>query len=288
MLHFDKFETLTKDAQLFPKFSPDIAALAREQALRTIVDALLVRGLEYPALFTNSRTFLTPRLAAVYGVPFASSVPNGSADPWQPHAFPPGDPRANLQMQLAFVALHSHPGRTSPTLRGKAVREILLCQRVPDPPGNVDFTVFEQASRGETAFKTARERLDAHAGEAMCKGCHKITDPIGLAMENFDTAGGYRRTEDGAVIDASGELDGKKYADAVGLGTVLQQHPAATSCAVNRLLAYAVGIPASKATLERFKGEFATAGYKWRDLLKRIALSDVLFTGPNPQQVATK
>ena len=86
------------------------------------------------------------------------------------------------------------------------MREILLCQKVPDPPGNVNFNVVQDTNNPD--YKTARERLTAHRTEPTCAGCHKIMDPIGLALENFDSSGGYRATENGAPIDASGELDG--------------------------------------------------------------------------------
>src|SRR5690606_7737678 len=122
--------------------------------------------------------------------------------------FDENDPRAGLVSQVGFLAMASHPGRSSPTLRGQAIREHLLCQSVPEPPGDVDFTLFEDP---DSSLKTARERLVAHANVPACAGCHKITDPIGLALENFDGAGQFRTTENGAPIDTSGELDGISF-----------------------------------------------------------------------------
>src|SRR6202012_873367 len=127
--------------------------------LRTIVDHLLTRRGDYRDLFTTGKTFLTPTLGAIYAVPVADDATsaNGTPDSWTPYEFPAGDPRGvGILTQAGFVALHSHPGRSSPTLRGKALREVLLCQKVPDPPGNVNFTIVQDT--GSTQYKTARER----------------------------------------------------------------------------------------------------------------------------------
>ena len=121
---------------------------------------------------------------------------------------------SGLLTQVTFLASHAHPGRSSATLRGKALRELLLCQKVPRPPPNVDFSLIEDP---KSTLRTARERLAAHRANPVCAGCHKLTDPIGLALENFDGAGQYRATEKGAPIDASGSLDGTTFNDAVGL-----------------------------------------------------------------------
>ena len=127
-----------------------------------------------------------------------------SADGWMPFTLPPSDARAGILAQPSFLSLHSHPGRSSPTLRGKALREIFLCQKVPDPPGNVNFKLVQDTSNPN--YKTARQRLTAHRTSPTCAGCHKIMDPVGLAMENFDSIGGFRSTENGAAIDAGGDI----------------------------------------------------------------------------------
>src|SRR6185369_16516725 len=130
---------------------------------------------------------------------------------------------------ISFLAGHSHPGRSSATLRGKALREVLLCQTVPRPPANVDFSAIENP---DPSLKTARDRLDFHRKNPVCAGCHKITDPMGLALENFDGSGQYRETEKGAPIDASGILDGKEFKNVAGLGQALHDSPAVPACLV--------------------------------------------------------
>ena len=125
--------------------------------------------------------------------------------------------------------------------------------------------------------RTARQRLAAHATDAGCAGCHKLTDPIGLAMEKFDGAGQLRETENGVAIDTTGEFNGKPYADATQLGQLLHDDPAATSCVVNRAYSYAVGrttLAGEKAVVAYLEKGFAADNYRFPALIRRIALSD--------------
>ena len=284
MLGLDGFQTLAKDPTLFPRYNFKLAADAQEQTLRTVTDHLLARDADYRELFTTRRTFLTRQLGALAGVPVLGQEAGGTADGWQPYEYQEGDPRAGLLAQASFLALHSHPGRTSPTLRGKALREMLMCQKVPDPPGNVNFNIVQDTTNPN--YKTVRQRLLAHATDGTCVGCHKLMDPIGLALENFNSIGSYRAEENGAVIDASGTLDGVAFADPVGLGRALHDSPATVSCLVERLQAYGLGRAPTAAerdfakdTLER---RFAADGYRLVPLLRRIALSDILYRAAPP------
>ena len=286
MLQFDHFANFAKDPQIYPKFTTVAADEAQEQTLRTIVDHLLTQKADYRDLYTTRKTFLTPLLGSVYSVPVAKVTANGAPDQWTPFEYPEGDPRGvGILTQASFVALHSHPGRSSPTVRGKAVREVLLCQKVPDPPGNVEFKVVQDTSN--PVYKTARARLKAHATEAMCTGCHKITDPIGLAMENFDSAAGYRTTENGEKIDTSGDLNGKKYGDAISLGKVIRDDPATASCIVNKVFAYASGRTATKGEKEWMNYQvqtFAEEGYRMPSLLRHVATSDAFYRITEPAE----
>ncbi|WP_116812286.1 DUF1592 domain-containing protein [Steroidobacter cummioxidans] len=266
MFHFDDFNALSKDPATYPQFTGQVAQDAREQTLRTIVDHLVNKRGDYRDLFTTRETFISPALAVVYGEP----APAG----WTPYTAPPDSPRAGLLSQVSFLALHSHPTRSSPTLRGKALRETLLCQRVPPPPPNVDFGAVDDPN---SPFKTQRERVAFHLTNPVCAGCHKITDPMGLALENFDSSGRFRADEGGAPIDASGTLDGKSFVGVPSLGQVLRDHPQLTSCLVQRVYSYGSGGAVrseDKKTLEYFNASFADAGYRVPDLLRTIALSN--------------
>jgi hypothetical protein len=270
MLGFDDFAVLSKDPSIYPAFIADTVTDAREQTLRMIVDQLIIKDGDYRDLYTTRDTFLSPALAPLYGVP----APPG----WTRYQVPADSERVGLLTQIAFLSSHAHPGRSSATLRGKALRELLLCQKVPRPPPNVDFSLIEDP---KSTLRTARERLSAHRANPVCAGCHKLTDPIGLALENFDGAGQYRETERGAPIDTSGSLDGKNFADAVGLAHALHDHPALPTCLVTRLYGYAVGeapAPGTASVTPYFVAQFANQGYKMPDLMRTIALSRAFTT----------
>jgi hypothetical protein len=272
-LALEAFDTLAKDPTIYPAFSLKAVGEAREQLLRTVADHLVDRKGDYRDLFTTPQTQMSAELAAIYRVP----VNTGSIG-WVPHAFEKNDPRGGLLGQVGFLAQYAHAGRSSPTRRGRAVREVLLCQKVPDPPPNVDFSNFEDPKAG---LRTARERLTAHNENPICAGCHKVTDPIGLTFETFDGAGQFRRTENAVAIDTRGSLDGTDFADAAGLGRALAASPALKSCVVNRLYAYAVGrqvLPQEQARLEAYQAMLDKRGYRFDQMLRLMVLDPAFFT----------
>jgi hypothetical protein len=266
MMAFDEFDSLAKDPLAYPMVTGGTLTDAREQTLMTIVDHLLRKNLDYRDLFTTRSTFMSPNLSALYGV---ASTPN-----WVPFEFEESGIRRGILTHFSFLAAHSHPVRSSPTLRGKALRELLLCQNVPSAPPNVDFSALEEAGDG----LSARERLEVHSTNPVCAGCHLVMDPIGLALENFDGAGRFRVTENGAQLNVSGELDGVFYDDIQGLTTAVRNHPKLPSCLVERLYAYGTGGPLSlrfdRATLNYLEDRFIVNDYKLRSLLRDIALSN--------------
>lgn len=274
-LAFDLFENLAKDGQLYPNYSREAAQDMREQTLRTVVDIVVDQDGDYRDLFTTRKTHMTRLLASVYRLPLAVESYR-LPDEWIEYEMPQSVPAAGILTQAAFVSLHSHPGTSSPTLRGMALRETLLCQDVPDPPANVDFSAFGAASHGESGPTTARDRLSLHSTEPACAGCHKITDPIGYSLESFDTVGGFRTTENGLAIDTSGTLDGTPFQDATGLGQAIHDNPATASCLVERISSYAMGrslVRGDREWIDHLETRFASAGYRVSQLLRALALS---------------
>ena len=275
MLGFDSFATLAKDSTIYPAYTGATTTAAREQTLRFLVDHLITHNGDYRDLFTSRVTFISKPLSPLYGLPYDQT--------WTRYELPATDPRVGLLTQISFLSLYSHPGRSSATQRGKALRELLMCQPVPPPPPNVDFSAVENP---DPSIKTARDRLALHRTNPVCAGCHKITDPIGLALENFDGAGQYRETEKGAVINASGDLDGKSFKNAAELGQVMHDNPAVTSCIVKRVYTFAVGGKLRRdddPTLAYFSQRFAADGYKLPDLMRMVAMSDSFSEVTNEQ-----
>jgi hypothetical protein len=289
MFAFDAMGTLVKDSTLYPSFDNIVVQNAKEQTLRTVVDLLVHRRGDYRDIYTTRQTFLTGQLASIYNIALVNDVANGAGDTWQRYEFPASDPRVGVLTHISFTALHSHPGRSSATLRGKAVREIVLCQKVPAPPGNVDFTLIQDI--GNPKYRTARDRLNAHATDPVCAGCHKITDPMGLALENYDGDGAYRKTENGALIDARGELSGKKFEDSAGLGAAVRNDPATPSCLVDRVLAYGLGrtpVPTESSWKASLKEAFAKDGYVLPELMRKIVVSPEFFSAAPPAPAGQK
>ena len=271
MLAYDQFGGLSKDSKIYPIFNPQLRNDAQEQSLRTIVDHLLVQDADYRDLFTTKKTFLSRSLGALYGVPVDARAFAG----WMPYTFPADAPTSGLLTLPAFLMLDpSHEGRSSPTIRGKNVRENLLCQVVPSPPANVNFNLVQDTN--DPVRRTARERLTAHQDNPVCAGCHKITDPIGLALENYTPVGSFRSQENGVTIDASGTFEGKPYRNAIELSKILRDSPTAPNCVVQRVLEYGVGRKLSsgeEALLETLDDRFAQDGFRFRALLRRVATS---------------
>jgi hypothetical protein len=208
---------------------------------------------------------MTRSLGALYKVPVRKS------QGWEPFSFAQGDDRAGLLGQAGFLAMYSHSGRSSPTLRGRAIRELLMCQMVPDPPGNVNFTAVQDTAN--KAMPTARIRLTAHNTDEVCAGCHKITDPPGLSLERFDGIGAIRSTENDAPIDAAGQLDGAMFEGATGLGRTLAASPDTTQCVSARALQYATGLGSEAVSpwVEELDKQFAASGYGIRALFLKVA-----------------
>ena len=265
MLLFEKFDELAKDPVIYPYFNQDVAKALPEQTLRTITAHLLGRGGDYRALFTTPNTFMTRALGPLYQVPVHKSAG------WEPYQFAAGDDRAGLLGQAGFLSIYSHSGRSSPTLRGRAIRELLMCQPVPNPPGNVNFTAVQDVHNKATP--TARSRLSAHSTDEVCAGCHKITDPVGLSLERFDGIGAFRAAENDAAIDSSGILDGLHFEGAAGLGKTLASSPDTTQCVSSRALQYATGLGSEDVSpwVEALDKQFAASGYGIRALFLKVA-----------------
>ncbi len=194
-----RLDITTKNTSFFPTFTPELRdAMARE--LPAFVDYVLWAGDHTLAsLLTSQVAFVSGPLADLYGV----QAPAGSATTPQMVTLPDSQGRAGLLTQAGFLSVQGHPDQTSPVLRGKFVRSMLLCDPPPPPPNDVNISVPDINQGG-----TARERFSGHlTAGASCNGCHSLMDPIGLSFEHFDAMGQYRETENNQPLDVSGEIN---------------------------------------------------------------------------------
>jgi hypothetical protein len=269
MLQLDGFGNLIKDPAIYPKFNQSIAEGAREQMLLRTIDLLIRKDGDYRDLFTSNQTFISRPLAAVYNVPFASKAS------WTTYTFADSAERAGILTDVGFLALNAHPGTSSPTRRGIKVLEIFMCQATPQPPANVDFSKVQDSKQG-----TVRGRLLDHMENEGCSGCHRRTDPIGLALEHFDGLGQLRTLENGMPIDVSAELKDVKFEGAQGLGDYLRNEPRVPACLVRNVYQYGVGqktVGRDRPYLTAQTQAFAASGYRFPTLVANVAASAEFF-----------
>jgi hypothetical protein len=264
MLHFEAFDTLTKDAATYPKFSQAVADSAREETLRFMVEHLVKRNGDYRDIFTTRDSVINRTLAAVYNVPYPSK------EAWSNFTFPEQAERSGILTQVTFLSLFSHPAASSPTLRGVKLHEIFLCVPTPDPPADVDFSKVQALANG-----TVRTRLIDHMTNPGCSSCHALSDPAGLTLEHYDGLGQIRKFENGTPIDVSAEIGGKTFTGASGLGEYLHDSPLVPACLVRNVHHYGAGRPphhSEQAYLQRQTEAFAAGGYKIADLYRNILM----------------
>lgn len=264
VLGLEDLATATKSAALYPAYSPEVAALMREETQRLVEEVAF--GGSFDQLLTADHTWANPALAAFYGYPAPAS------GDWEKVAYPADQPRSGVLGQGGFLATHAHIELTSPTLRGKFIRERLLCQSINPPPNNVS-TMFPD----DPDAKTMRDKLTLHAVPG-CKECHALTDPIGLGFENLDSVGQYRTTENGVEIDPSGDFDDAgHFADGGELGALIAGQPAFTDCTVRNVYRSTLGHIESNGedpVIEELVTKFDAGGRRLPDLFVELVASD--------------
>lgn len=264
-----RLDTAAKDKKLFPQFTPALIAAMREEILRDVGDVIFTRDADYRELLGGTTTFINDELARLYGLPSP-----GAGGDFAPVELPASTQRGGLLGTAGILALNAHATTTSPTHRGKFVREYLLCQDIPPPPPGVVTSLDPEMGAGPL---TLRQRLSRHRADPACGGCHALMDPIGLGLENFDPIGVFRDREAGQPIDASAELDGASFSGARQLGQVLGRHPQLADCAARQLYRHATGHveePGEQRSIRLLGEAFAERGYHFRDLILRLIVSD--------------
>ncbi len=280
VLRLRTLETLAKDPAIYPQFSPALGAAMRQETLALIDDVAFTVDGDFRDILDAPYTFANGPLAALYGL---IADPATLGENWQRFDLPPDGKRGGILGQSAFLAAYAHVGSTSPTLRGKFVRELLMCQGMPAPPPDV---VTELPAGQE--YKTMRERLAQHETDPACAGCHKLMDPIGLGLENYDGIGVFRTVENGVVLDTSEQVDdlGGEFDGARQLGALLKDSDLVTRCFVRNLFRHATGhleLWSEQPALEQIDAAFADTGYRMKDLLVELVASDAFLRVGTPE-----
>ena len=261
-----ELDELTKDPTVFTHMSPEVGHSAQEETLLNVVHNVLEDDGDYRDLFTSTRTFLDRKLASIYSVRAPSREGFGEA------VLDASAGRRGVLGHVSFLALQSHPVNSSATLRGRFVREVLLCQYIPPPPSDVDTSIPEPSA----SAPTLRERVAVHLEDPYCSSCHSMMDPIGLGFEQFDGLGHFRTMEEGAVIDASGELDGSGFVDAWGLVDRIASHERLGPCLVRTALGYASGHSVTEG--EEAAVDYLAEGFTFMDHRIQFLLTDMIMS----------
>jgi hypothetical protein len=260
-------EGLGKDETVFADWRPQRFTLLREE-VRRFADDLVYAGGDFQELMTARHSFLNPELAAHYGV----EHPGG--DEFARVDFPKGQ-RAGVVTMGAIMAAAAKTNQASPILRGKFLREHIMCQGLPSPPPGVDNTPPPLDPN-----MTTRERFALRTQSPECGNCHKLIDPLGFGLSNYDGIGRYIESENGQPVDASGEilaLDNEgPFNGAVELSDMLASSAEVKRCFVSNWFRFAFGRAESDedaCALHRLDQVLSSPDSSLQDLI--VALTDL-------------
>jgi mono/diheme cytochrome c family protein len=215
-LRLQDLDKIFPDYLLYPQYD-DTLAKAMKKETELFFDSIVREDRSLLDLITADYSFVNERLAIHY------HIPNVTGNAFQRVTMPPY--RRGLLGQGSILTLTSVADRTSPVQRGKWVMEVLLASPPPPPPPNVpELDDSVKANAGGKMLST-RERMEQHRNNPSCNSCHRVIDPLGLALENFDVTGAWRIKDNEVPVDVNGDLyDGTRMEGPAGLRAALLKH----------------------------------------------------------------
>ncbi len=269
-LGLDDLKNKTFDTTKFPWMTAEMRSAMIDEA-RLFFDSIVRENQSVTRLVDSDYTFLNGTLAILYGLektvtgPEMRRVPLTDAN------------RGGILGMPGILATTSFPNRTSPVKRGVWVLEQVLGEHVPPAPPNVP--ALDKQDKKKIAGLTLRQRTELHRTNAVCANCHKILDPIGFGLENFDAIGRWRDQDDtGGAIDAAGELPGgKHFASPRELKTIIAARtPDLARNLTEKLLAYALCRQLEgydEIVVDRLMDTIAADGYRLQTLITGVLTS---------------
>jgi hypothetical protein len=229
-LYLRNLSSTTPDMRLFPDFDDNLRQAFRQET-ELFFDDIIRQDRPVPELLSANYTFVNERLAKHYG------IPNVYGSRFRRIEY---EGRGGLLRQGSILIVTSYATRTSPVIRGKWVLENILGVPPPPPPPAVPPL---KDNAGSTKALSVRERLALHRANMPCAGCHRLMDPVGFSLENYDAVGRWRTIEEAKPIDSSGGLpDGSTFQGVEGLQKALMSRPELfVSTFTEKLLTYALG-----------------------------------------------
>ena len=281
-LYLRNLSAIQPNSDLFPDFDDNLRQAMRAEA-ELFFESIVREDRSVVDLLTADDTFVNERLARHYGIPGVVGA--------RFRRVTVTDARRGLLGKGAVLLATSHATTTSPVLRGKWILDNLLGSPPPAPPPDVPAL----ADNDPAAPRTMREQLERHRANPSCAACHKLMDPIGFALENFDAVGAWRAaSESGAPLDTADVLANGRRIDGVGgLRAALTEQPEIfVRTFVEKLLVYALGrglepedMPAVRTIVRDARAE----GYRFSAVAAGIARSVPfrLLMAARPDEVAT-
>ncbi|MDB5296049.1 MAG: hypothetical protein JWO31_2032 [Phycisphaerales bacterium] len=269
-LGLDKLAGKTFDGEKFPQMTPELRASMYDEP-RLLFESILRENRSLATFIDSDYTFLNGTLAPIYDA--KSSV----SGPEMRRVKLTDANRGGILTMPGVLATSSFPNRTSAVNRGVWVLEQVLGEHVPPPPANVP--TLEKQDQDKIASMTLRQRTELHRTNAACASCHKVLDPIGFGLENFDAIGRWRDKDDsGGAIDATGELPGaKRFGTPAELKRIIAGRTDDFSRNLTgRLLAYALCRQLEgydEVVVDQLAGAVADDGYRMQTLVVGVVTS---------------
>src|SRR5688500_17163957 len=269
-LRVGELETKTFDSAKFPLMTGEMRSAMYDEA-RLFFESIVRENRSVVSFVDSDYTFLNATPATLYGLektvagPAMRKVKLTDAN------------RGGILGMPGILATTSFPDRTSPVKRGVWVLEQVLGEHVPPAPPNVP--ALEKADDAKAMTLTLRQRTELHRTDPTCANCHRILDPIGFGLENFDAIGRWRDTEDaGGAIDATGELPGgQRFSSPKELKAIVAGRQADLARNLTeKLLAYALCRRLEgydQIVVDRLMDTIAKDGYRMQTLITEIVTS---------------
>ncbi len=228
----DRFHAMWLGYYTLPH-SPELTTAMRKETRALLDDVIFDNARSYFNVFQAPGTFANDLLAELYGLP----APGTDELVWVEYG---ATGRAGLLSHGSFLSVVPKFGDTSPTRRGKLVRNRLLCQSIPPPPPTVNVDSEPTSPVSECKV----DRYAAHRTEGSCASCHELTDPIGFGLEQFDKDGSFRTVEADhpeCQITGEGKIDGTDFTGPAELGNYIIENELLDTCLVAQVYRFAMG-----------------------------------------------
>jgi hypothetical protein len=258
------------DSAMFPQMTTKMRQAMYDE-VRLFFESIVHENKSVIRFVDADYSYLNGTLAAIYGLEKTVTGPE-----MRSVKLSDGN-RGGVLGMAGVLAATSFPNRTSPVKRGVWVLEQLLGDHVPAAPPNVP--ALDQQDQATVANLTVRQRTELHRTNPVCANCHRILDPIGFGLENFDAIGRWRdRDSNGKPIDAAGELPGgERFSRPKDLKTIIAGRTDALSRnLVEKLLAYGLGRRLEgydEIVVDNMMHEVANDGYRMQTLIKGVITS---------------